>query len=592
MSKLNIDQQTVFRLFSDKKTDFLIPDYQRPYAWGETECQTLWEDIFFFAFPYDDNTSKNNCDKFNEDDEYFLGPLVFCKNGKKLEVIDGQQRLTTLMLMLRVFYEKFKNSPDKNSSSISNKIAKCIWKTDSYDNIIKDELKIDSQVSTDNDKEEFLEILRSGEVKKEYKSRYANIFCYFQNKIDEFINKNPGCCASLPARLMDNCIFLPIEAENQDTALRIFSTLNDRGLPLSDSDIFKAQFYKFYTDKKEKDIFIDKWKKLETLCGNIFHPIKGTPMDELFTRYMYYERAKIGIKLSTTEALRKFYEKNKYSLLKRDDTFENLIALADFWSDITNQSTDRFSNEVLRQLFILNYAPNGMWTYFVSVYFMHNRDEQGLLKDVEFSSFLKKIIAFIWGYAMVSPGVNALRTPVYAEMVNVVQNDPVEFSNHKFNRITLKNKIDNFEFLNGKPITKSMLAWWAFQKKEQSLLPLETTFDIEHIYAKNRQEKEHTLTNKKNLELLGNKSLLERKINIPASDYRFGDKIRYYRGYVTSKEQFKEGTKIQELLDLAGPARKDPEDSNCDFTEKDILERNNKIINGFLDFLRDNGLEE
>lgn len=46
MSKLNIDQKSVRALFSDKKSDFLIPDYQRPYAWGEKECQTLWDDLF------------------------------------------------------------------------------------------------------------------------------------------------------------------------------------------------------------------------------------------------------------------------------------------------------------------------------------------------------------------------------------------------------------------------------------------------------------------------------------------------------------------------------------------------------------------
>ena len=40
MSKLNIDQQTIKELFTNKKADFLIPDYQRPYAWEETECQT------------------------------------------------------------------------------------------------------------------------------------------------------------------------------------------------------------------------------------------------------------------------------------------------------------------------------------------------------------------------------------------------------------------------------------------------------------------------------------------------------------------------------------------------------------------------
>ena len=50
MSKLNVDQKTIKDLFQDKKADFLIPDYQRPYAWGETECQTLWDDIFTLPF--------------------------------------------------------------------------------------------------------------------------------------------------------------------------------------------------------------------------------------------------------------------------------------------------------------------------------------------------------------------------------------------------------------------------------------------------------------------------------------------------------------------------------------------------------------
>ena len=59
MSKLNIDQKSIKDLFTEKNTDFLIPDYQRPYAWGEKECQTLWDDLFFFAFP--DNAIIHRC---------------------------------------------------------------------------------------------------------------------------------------------------------------------------------------------------------------------------------------------------------------------------------------------------------------------------------------------------------------------------------------------------------------------------------------------------------------------------------------------------------------------------------------------------
>ena len=123
MSKLNVDQKTVMELFQNKKSDFLIPDYQRPYAWSETECLTLWEDIFDFAFP------EENCDNFDSDnDEYFLGPIVTFKNDRgQMEIIDGQQRLTTLMLLLRAFYSKLGNMLDDNSVSTSQNIEKCIF---------------------------------------------------------------------------------------------------------------------------------------------------------------------------------------------------------------------------------------------------------------------------------------------------------------------------------------------------------------------------------------------------------------------------------------------------------------------------------
>ena len=255
MSKLNIDQQTIKELFSNKKSDFLIPDYQRPYAWGEAECQTLWDDIFAFCFPDNDYTQFKS-----EEDEYFLGPIVTFKNqNSKLEIIDGQQRLTTLMLMLRAFFSKFGSMKDPNSISTRDDIAKCIWKTDEFGNPDKNKLKIDSEVSTDDDKEEFLSILKTGVTVPDQKSRYAQAFNFFREKINEFLSEYPNYFAYLPTRILNNCILLPIEAESQDTALRIFSTLNDRGKPLADTDIFKAQFYKYYSDKGEKTLFIQRW---------------------------------------------------------------------------------------------------------------------------------------------------------------------------------------------------------------------------------------------------------------------------------------------------------------------------------------------
>lgn len=577
MAKLNIDQKNIKDLFEDKKSDFLIPDYQRPYAWEEDECKTLWDDIFEFAFP------NNNLDDFNSEEEYYLGPIVTFRNddGKK-EIIDGQQRLTTLMLLLRAFYVKFGKMQDDNSKKMRENIEKCIWKTDEFGNPNKSALKINSEVATDNDKEEFLKILNTGDATN-MKSRYAENYKFFQKQIDSFLNNYPSYFSYLPARILNNCILLPIEADDRNTALRIFSTLNDRGLPLSDADIFKAQFYKYYSNKGQKNIFIEKWKKLEEICEKNFNPQSGTPLDELFSRYMYYERAKMGNTSSTTESLRKFYERNKYELLRKDETLENLMDLAYFWNDVADQDNERFSEDVLKKLFVLNYAPNSMWTYFVSVYYLHNRNNKGELDNNLFNVFLQKTIAFIWAHAVYMPGVNALRTPIYTEMVNIVNNRPVEFLDRKFDLIQLKSMFENYEFNNNRPITKSMLAWWAYQDIEQPLLSIETSYDIEHIYAKNRNEKERSLSNVKNIEKLGNKSLLEKRINIRASDYRFEDKKKYYKGFITQRGKIKEPTAIISLKKIA---------QQNDFVETDIINRNNCIINGFLDFLKDNNLSK
>lgn len=577
MSKLNVDQKTIMLLFSDKKSDFLIPDYQRPYAWEETQCQTLWDDIFAFAFP------DNNCDKFDSNEEYFLGSIVTFENeNNKKEVIDGQQRLTTLMLLLRAFYAKFGNMQDEKSKSTQKRISQCLWKTNEFGEANLNVLKINSEVATDNDKDEFLDILKTGNVNKDQKSNYAKNYRFFQEKIDAFLNEYPSYFAYLPARILGNCILLPVEAESQDTALRIFSTLNDRGLPLSDADIFKAQFYKYYNAKGTKESFIEQWKELEEVCGRIFRPLNGTPMDELFTRYMYFIRAKQGNKSSTTEALRKFYEKDKYSILKQEETLPNLKILASFWNDVYHQNSDRFSNSVLKKLFVLNYAPNGMWTYFLSVYFLQNKDVHNQLDEGKLIVFLTKMIAFIWAYSFTNPGVNALRTPVYAEMINIVSGKAVSFVDFKFDENTLSTAIKNFEFKNGRPITKSMLTWWAFNNEIQALPVFNTTFEIEHIFARKRQENDKSLQNIKSLESLGNKAILEEKINIRASDYRFADKIKYYQGFTNDKEQVKQGTIIAELVNLAN--------LNSDFTEQDIENRNGKIIDGFILFLKVNEL--
>ena len=583
MSKLNIDNKTIRKLFQDTPTDFLIPDYQRPYAWTEEECFTLWEDLKAFCFP-EDNSSLFD----SENDFYFLGPIVTFRNrseNNKLEVIDGQQRLTTILLLLRAFYEKYGKMKDNPSQKIKENIEKCIWKSNELGEIKRDELKIITLVATDDDKAEFSKILNEGIVNKESKSKYAVNYRFFKEQIGKFLEEFAPYAALFPNRIMNNCILLPIEAEDQDTALRIFSTLNDRGLPLADSDIFKAKLYKYYSKNGDKAYFISKWKELEEICSKCFKNPTGSPMDELFTRYMYYERALKGIKLSTTESLRKFYETHKLLETKPEEILKNLESLANFWNNVVTQNESLFTSDVLKRLFVLNYSPNNMWANFLSVYFMQNKDENGNLDNEKLLTFLHKITAFTFAYAITNPGVNALRTPVYAEMVNIVNGKEVEFSDNKFSKDFLTNQLNAFPFYNGRPITKSILTWWAYQRSTQKLYSLDTSLDIEHIYAKKRYELSKELSNEEYLELIGNKSLLERRINIRAADYKFSDKCMYYTGQVFNKkgEQSKP-TEVEELLSLVDKY------NDSEFNEKDIIERNREILNNFISYVEDNNL--
>ncbi len=569
--KLSINQKTVYELLSAKDSFFLIPDYQRPYAWDEAECSTLWDDIYTFALPDNDYAA------FDENDEYFLGPIVVFKNlDHKLEVIDGQQRLTTLLLLLRAFYEAFGNSMcDEHTQDTKREIAKCIWKTDTFGKPITPfVLKIDSEVATDNDKAEFVHILQSGQAPENLQSRYAINYRFFQGKIHDFINEAPSYFSYLPIRILCNCILLPIEAESQDTALRIFSTLNDRGKPLSDSDIFKAQLYKAAVKLHMKDDFISQWKEFEDICEKIFKPVTGVPTDEIFTRYMYYKRAESENRNTTVEALRKFYEAGNYRLLTEnyDATLSDLMTLAKFWQNVASRNTEIFSKRVLQRLCVLSSAPNSMWTYITSVYFMHNKLSDNSLDDECFYKFLNTITAFIWAYTIIRPGIGSLRTPLFDEMVNIVQDKDTSLCDYRINSRELRNMLYSYNFNGKRPITKSMLVWWAFSDPEQEIIPRGTVLEIEHIYAKNRTP------NPENIEALGNKSVLEKTINIRASDYRFSDKAKYYLGLIPGKPK----TQIHELAAMATDMQ--------DFTEQDIDQRNTQILEAFMNFVAENNL--
>lgn len=119
MPKMTVDKKTLEQLLNDgfKK---IVPEYQRPYAWTTEECRQLWDDIITF---FDETEDMN--------EQYFLGSIVYYKtDNRQYHIIDGQQRITSFTLLLKVIYEKSISQKSHNIDGLITRLASCIWERD------------------------------------------------------------------------------------------------------------------------------------------------------------------------------------------------------------------------------------------------------------------------------------------------------------------------------------------------------------------------------------------------------------------------------------------------------------------------------
>ena len=154
MAEMQINKQSVRSFLSSGKT-FLIPDYQRQYSWKKEHCETLWDDIELFL--------ENALNK--QDEEYFLGSIVgfVDENNKNVfEVIDGQQRITTLSLLFRALYKKASDADFQttNTKGYVKSFGKCLWGFDEGSEELEfDKPYLKSKVALDTDIEVLEKIL-------------------------------------------------------------------------------------------------------------------------------------------------------------------------------------------------------------------------------------------------------------------------------------------------------------------------------------------------------------------------------------------------------------------------------------------------
>ena len=414
MAELHVSKKTISKLLSEMQgRKFIIPDFQRPYKWNFEKCETLWNDIENFT----QTDAKNGSD-------YFLGTIVsYINEDKNQEIIDGQQRITSFFLMLRAFYRKLEDMiEDPDVVGLKNQLAPCIWDINPISQMVGDmsKIHIESLVATEEDNGVFHKILETGNCSSEAMDNYSINYRFFKERCDDYAALNPMQWKEFCVAILQKCIILPIECDTPETALTIFSTLNDRGLPLADSDIFKAQIYRNLETLEKRKEFTDKWKELTKICKQA-----EIRIDDVFRYYTHVLRARSEDK-SKEVGLRKFYAENKYQRLKEANFIEEIISLANFWltvnAEVAPDEEDGYviSIEASKYLQCLDCYPNEFWKYPTSVFFTKNKGSKTFDKD--FCIFLKKLVASLFVKFILAPTVNAIKDDIYSSCISVNAN--------------------------------------------------------------------------------------------------------------------------------------------------------------------------
>lgn len=555
---IEVNKQSVKQLLEmgkDKK--FVIPEYQRPYAWSDEQIQTLFDDLVEY-------TENNN------ESTYFLGTIVSYENDNhEQEIIDGQQRITSLFLLLRAIHSKLSSMVETpESKNFKAQIESALWEQDELTAAVDyEKTLIISKVMGDEGNEVFSNILINGKVEPKAKDNYSINYNLFVELIEKYATTQPELFYWFIRNTLNKAILLPITADSQDTALTIFSTLNDRGLALSDADIFKAKIYN-HLDKDGKNTFIESWQLLDDEAKNANESIQ-----RLFYYYMFYLRAVDGDRNTTTPGARKYYSKNNFERLYKPDVMKNLNTILNLWVVVNNRieiEEEPWSKniEIKQILDCLTSYPNEFWKYPVVTYYLKYCAASDF--EIKFLTFLKKLFAVLSARYIVTPTINAVKRGILNLNAEIIKSPEPNFSFNVVDEKELKEKIKNAHRNTVRMILK-MLAY----QHQTELLP--GKWEIEHILPQKWQTSYFPSSTDKEVkelvEHIGNKIPFEKKLNIIASN-----------GYFKKKQESYDKSQVQILRNLSS--------LNDDWGLNEIRERDIRVSDEFFGVLSNWGLNQ
>lgn len=255
-SKITGKEYPLLKIFSSD-FEYHVPAYQRPYAWTTGETSKLFDDLYDFFL------SENT-------DNYFLGTIVLIKEDNKpyADVVDGQQRLTTLSILFSVMASFFTDGETKEAFRIlleekGNIIAhipnqpRLFLRTrdQEFFNKYIQRCNIDDLMSLD-----------AASLKTEAQVHIKENCQKLKELFSTTFNGDEKLLLDFSSFLVNRCFLVAVSSDNQESAFRIFSVMNSRGLNLLPVDIIKSEVIGKLPESRQAS-YTEKWESLENQTG-------------------------------------------------------------------------------------------------------------------------------------------------------------------------------------------------------------------------------------------------------------------------------------------------------------------------------------
>lgn len=516
---------TIKQLFGNTDSLYQIPRYQRPYSWNDDQLEKLWDDLL---------EAKEN------DPNYFLGSVITAKSEDStsyLDIVDGQQRLTTLTVLLCVYRDLF---PDINIDlldidpfAIDNKvILGSIKFNDRFERL---RLRTHS-----NHQSDFDEIILNGDTstvkkptkvdlrKDDPKFKFKNSAHFFSTRLRDLGEKEAGVLINY---LFNSVKVIRIDCQSVAFAIKLFQVLNDRGLDLSNSDLIKSyligQIQKKYSDdielrKHKEDQFMDDWKICETYSSHT-----QTSLNDLFVMYEYYLLASNPKSSLYDELVDQF----------RDDDPNNIIQ--DVKSFISNYKSQIFDKDD-KLIYSFFYISWGMYwrTILLTALNSNYPDYDGFAKVFRRYYYLN----WISGYTLTKIKQTSFNIIKWIKEGKSLEYISGELELHLQQNETVKRAIDNLKGeIYFEPWCKPLLFLIEYHQTDESSLSFlemnDRNIHVEHVLPRSYRTNEDWVNSIENpndidkwMNTGANLTLLSGKKNIQASNNGFHSKIQSYRG--------------------------------------------------------------